>query len=374
MTRIGVLTGGGDCPGLNGAIKWVVKTSNSNLPKNKADEVQVIGIRDGWKGLVMCDPNKIYPPGAALEGEVWLKILTEREVRPTDRYGGTILGTSRTNPFSAGNDRSALVMENIERMNLSGLVAIGGEDTLGVAGKLAAKGLPVVGIPKTIDKDLCGTDYTIGFDSAINVITDDVDKLRTTAGSHRRIFVVETMGRHAGHLSLQGGMAAGAYVILIPEYDFDMDRVNELLEDRRSRGTRYSILIVAEGAKEKGRDVVYQEIKEDEFKHKTLGGIGRYIAKKITEGTGLESRAVVLSHLQRGGKPSALDRRMARNFGIGAVNLIEQEKFGQMVAYVGGKYTSIPLADVVDKLLLVDVENEYDTQHYNGKRKIIPVM
>ena len=374
MIRIGVLTGGGDCPGLNGAIKWVVKTSHSNLPKNKVDEVQIVGIRDGWKGLVMCDPNKIYPPGASLEDEVWLKVLTEREVRPTDRYGGTILGTSRTNPFSPGNDRSALVMENIERMKLTGLVAIGGEDTLGVAGKLAAKGLPVVGIPKTIDRDLWGTDYTIGFDSAINVITEEVDRLRTTAGSHKRIFVVETMGRDAGHLSLQGGIAAGAYIILIPECDFDMDRVNELLDVRRSRGTRYSIVIVAEGAKEKGRDHVYQEIKEDEFKHRTLGGIGRYLAQKITEGTGLESRAVVLSHLQRGGKPSALDRRMARNYGIGAVNLIEQKKFGQMVAFANGRYTSVPLADVVDKQLLVDVKNEYDTDYYNGKRKIIPVM
>jgi 6-phosphofructokinase 1 len=371
MQRIGVLTGGGDCPGLNGAIKWVLKTSMSNLPKRKTDVVEVIGIRDGWRGLVACDPAKIYPSGTPLEGNVWLKYLTENEVRPTDRYGGTQLGTSRTNPFAPDNDRSSLVIENIERLSLTALVAIGGEDTLSVAAKLAEKNVPVVGIPKTIDRDLWGTDYSLGFESAVNVITEEVDRLRTTAGSHRRIFVVETMGRYAGHLALQGGIAAGAYVILIPEYDFDMDRVNELLEERKSRGIRYSIILVSEGAKESGKNRVYRDIGEDEFKHKTLGGIGHYVSSRIREGTALETRSIVLSHLQRGGAPSAYDRRMARNFGIAAVNLVENGKFGQMVSFKDGRYTSVPLSEVGGRQALVDVENEYDTDIYNGRRTIL---
>jgi 6-phosphofructokinase len=371
MKRIGVLTGGGDCPGLNGAIKWVVKSAASNLPTSKSDEVQIVGIRDGWKGLVMCDPTKIYPPGTPVEGDVWLKILMEREVRSWDRLGGTHLGTSRTNPFNPENDRSALVIENIQRMRLDALVAIGGEDTLSVAARLGGRGLPVVGIPKTIDRDLWGTDYSLGFESAVNVITEEVDRLRTTAGSHRRIFVVETMGRYAGHLALQGGLAAGAYIILIPEYDFIIDEVNKLLEHREDEGVRYSIIIAAEGAKEKGKDQVYRDICKDDFNHKTLGGIGHHVAGRIREGTGFETRSLVLSHLQRGGAPSAYDRRMARNFGIAAVNLIEAGRFGEMVAFMDGRFTSTPLKDVIGKQALVDVPNEYDTSRFNGLRKIL---
>jgi 6-phosphofructokinase len=371
MKRIGVLTGGGDCPGLNGAIKWVVKSAASNLPTSKSDEVQIVGIRDGWKGLAMCDPTKIYPPGTPVEGDVWLKILTEREVRSWDRLGGTHLGTSRTNPFNPENDRSALVIENIQRMRLDALVAIGGEDTLSVAARLGGGGLPVVGIPKTIDRDLWGTDYSLGFESAVNVITEEVDRLRTTAGSHRRIFVVETMGRYAGHLALQGGLAAGAYIILIPEYDFIIDEVNKLLENRENEGVRYSIIIAAEGAKEKGKDQVYRDICKDDFNHKTLGGIAHHVAGRIHEGTGFETRSLVLSHLQRGGAPSAYDRRMARNFGIAAVNLIEAGKFGEMVAFRDGRFASTPLKDVIGKQALVDVPNEYDTSRYNGLRKIL---
>lgn len=371
MKRIGVLTGGGDCPGLNGAIKWVVKACHSNLPGSKAEEVQVIGVRDGWRGLVMCDPSKIYPPGASLEEGVWLRILTEREVRPWDRYGGTLLGTSRTNPFNPDSDRSAIVIENIERLKLDAIVAIGGEDTLSVAAKLDEKGVAVIGIPKTIDKDLWGTDYSIGFESAVNVITEEVDRLRTTAGSHRRIFVVETMGRYAGHLALQGGIAAGAYIILIPEYDFVMDEVNSLLERRKMEGVRYSIVIVSEGAKERGKQQVFKDMREDEFHHKTLGGIASYVAEKIHEGTGIETRSIVLSHLQRGGVPCAYDRRMARWFGICAVNLIEQRKFGEMVTFREGKFTSVPLREVIGRQALVDVGNEYDTKIYNGRREIL---
>jgi len=370
MKRIGVLTGGGDCPGLNGAIKWVVKTA-ADLAKTKSEEVQVIGIRDGWKGLVVCDPSKVYPAGTSMEGDVWLKILTEREVRPWDRMGGTMLGTSRTNPFSAQNDRSALAIENIEKLGLGGLVAIGGEDTLSVAAKLAERGLPVVGIPKTIDRDLWGTDYSLGFESAVQVITEEVDRLRTTAGSHRRIFVVETMGRYAGHLALQGGVAAGAVVILIPEHDFEMKTVNELLVRRRDAGIRYSIVVIAEGAKEKGREQTYRNGKVDEFQHRTLGGVSNDVAARIAEETGLETRAMVLSHLQRGGAPCAYDRRMARNFGIAAINLIDARKFGNMASFKDGRYAYTPLKEIVGKWALVDVDGEYDTRLYNGKRRIL---
>jgi phosphofructokinase-like protein len=371
MIRVGVLTGGGDCPGLNGAIKWVVKTTRSNLPKKSGETVEVIGIRDGWKGLVSCDTSKIYPAGTPLEGDVWLKFLSEREVRPWDRYGGTQLGTSRTNPFNPANERSALVIENIQRLKLDALVAIGGEDTLSVAARLSEKGLPVVGIPKTIDKDLWGTEYSLGFESAVNVVTEEIDRLRTTAGSHRRIFVVETMGRYAGHLALQGGMAAGAIIILIPEHDFDMARINAILSHRKERGVRYSIIIVAEGAKERGKEQIIRDGKEDDFKHKTLGGIGVALAGRIHDETGLETRSVVLSHLQRGGVPCAYDRRMARSFGIAAVNLIQAGMFGNMVAFKEGRCTMTPLMDVIGKQALVDVAIEYDTERYNGKRDIL---
>ena len=371
MKRIGILTGGGDCPGLNGAIKWVVKTSISNLTETKSETVEVIGIREGWKGLLMCDPAKIYPPGTNLDGDVWLEQLTEAEVRSWDILGGTLLGTSRTNPFNKKNDRSSLLIENISKLRLDALVAIGGEDTLSVAAKLSEKGIPVVGIPKTIDKDLWGTDYSIGFESAVNVITEEIDRLRTTANSHRRVFVVETMGRHAGHLALQGGIAAGAYIILIPEFDFNMDQVCKLVEERRNRGVKYSIVIAAEGAKEAGKHLVFRDTKEDDFQHKALGGIANHIANTITTQTGIETRSLVLSHLQRGGIPSAYDRRMARHFGIAAVNLIEMKKFGEMASYLEGRFTSTPLKDVLGKQTLVNISQEYDTERYNGKRKTL---
>ena len=212
--RIGILTGGGDCAGLNPAIKWVVKTAlDDRLQRTRRIKYEVVGIREGWRGLVDPDGDEDEPASR-------ISILTEEMVRTWDRYGGTNLGTSRTNPFDPRNDRSKTVLENIERLHLDFLVAIGGEDTLGVAHKLDRQGVKVVGIPKTIDKDLSGTDYTLGFETAVSVITEEIDRLRTTAGSHRRIFVVETMGRHAGWLALEGGESSGAYIILIPELRF----------------------------------------------------------------------------------------------------------------------------------------------------------
>jgi len=369
MKKIGILTGGGDCPGLNAATKWAVKTAEDPAPG--AMPYEVIGIRDGWKGLVKGDADRILPAYNDFGEDGWFKRLTSAEVRPWDRQGGTRLGTSRTNPFNPKNDRSEVVIKNIEKLALHAIIAIGGEDTLSVAANLSAHGMPCVGIPKTIDRDLAGTDYSIGFETAVNVITEEVDRLRTTAGSHSRIFVVETMGRHAGHLALQGGMSAGAYVILIPEFDFDTGEVGSLLARRRQTGIRYSIVVVAEGAKPQGGVVTQRSSTIDDFGHVTLGGVGEVLARALTEGTGLETRAVVLSHLQRGGAPCAYDRRMARNFGICAVNLIQNNQTGRMVSFLDGRYTSVPLGEIVGKLAPVDVEREYDTARYNGKRTIL---
>src|ERR1035437_9208280 len=224
--KIGVLTGGGDCAGLNSALKWVVKSAtDGRLSTERGIQYEVIGIRDGWRGLVKADETSITP-------------LDQAMVRTWDRYGGTMLGTSRTNPYDPKNDQSKTVLQNIEKLGLDALVAIGGDDTLSVAQKLTKAGINVVGIPKTIDKDLPETDYCLGFETALNVITEEVDRLRTTAGSHQRIFVVETMGRDAGWLALEGGESSGAYIILIPEYDFSIDRVCDLVIEGRKSGTR----------------------------------------------------------------------------------------------------------------------------------------
>ena len=282
-----------------------------------------------------------------------------------------MLGTSRTNPYNPQDDQSKRVLDNIEKLGLEALVAIGGDDTLGVACRLWQEGVNVVGIPKTIDKDLAGTDYTLGFETALNVITEEVDKLRTTAGSHKRIFVVETMGRHAGWLALEGGEASGAFIILIPEYDFSIDRVNELVQEGRREGARYEILVVAEGAKLVGSNEFVQREGVDGFGHKALGGIGEFLAAEINKATKLDSRSVVLSHLQRGGAPCAYDRRMGRYFGIAAVDLVVGGNFGNMVSYKNGRITAVPLKEVIGKPSLVDVGKQYDTDRYNGRRTII---
>ncbi len=363
--RIGVLTGGGDCAGLNSAIKWVVKTAlDDRLQQTRKIEYEVVGIRDGWKGLVQPEGDEDVPGARILT-------LTEEMVRTWDRYGGTMLGTSRTNPYDPKNLRSRIVLENLRRYEIDFLVAIGGEDTLGVAHKLYLEGVQVVGIPKTIDKDLSGTDYTLGFETAVNVITEEIDRLRTTAGSHRRIFVVETMGRHAGWLALEGGESSGAYIILIPEYDFDMDRINRLLLEGRRKGARYDILVVAEGAKPCGANEFAKEEVIDSFGHKTLGGIGESLANEITRETGIETRSITLSHLQRGGTPCAYDRRMGRYFGITAVDLIGKEDFGKMVSYRNGRIGAVSLQEATGKLNLVDVRTQYDTERYNGRRTIL---
>lgn len=359
---IGVLTGGGDCAGLNSAIKWVVKTAlDKRLEKERGLQYEVLGIKEGWKGLSFTGDSQ-----QEIDDNIWP--LDEETVRTWDRYGGTNLGTSRFNPYNPKKDTSRVTLRNIEKLGLDILIAIGGDDTLSVAAKLCRDGVNVVGIPKTIDKDLPETDYSLGFETAVEVITDMVDNLRTTAGSHRRIFVVETMGRTAGWLALKGGESSGAYIILIPEYDFSVDRVNDLILEGRRGGIRYEIVLVAEGAKPTGCARVVKDGIIDMFGHETLGGIGEYLATEINRGTGIETRSVVLSHLQRGGKPVAYDRRMGRYFGIAAVNLAEREDFGKMVAYRNGLISSVPIAKVLGHLNLVNVNTMYDTERYNGAR------
>jgi len=362
--KIGILTGGGDCAGLNPAIKWAVKTAmDQRLESERGVQYEVFGIKDGWSGLM-------FGAGANIQMADYIIPLDEQKVRTWDRYGGTMLGTSRTNPYNPRDDRSKLVLDNIQKLGLDALIAIGGDDTLGVACKLAQEGVNVVGIPKTIDKDLVETDYTLGFETAVSVITEEVDRLRTTAGSHRRIFVVETMGRHAGWLALEGGESCGAYIILIPECDFSMERVSELLMEGREAGSRYEIVIVAEGAKPIGYQEFVRQEGVDGFGHKMLGGIGDYLAREIYKGIEVETRSVVLSHLQRGGAPCAYDRRMGRYFGIAAVDLIVTGDFDKMVCYRNGEVTACSLDRVVGRTSYVDLEKHYDMERYSGRRSI----
>jgi len=364
-SRIGVLTGGGDCAGLNPALKWVVKTAmDERLEWERGVRYEVMGIRDGWKGLANVDPATWDTAGHIVP-------LNPDTVRTWDRYGGTMLGTSRFSPYDPKNECSALVKDNIERLGLDAVIAIGGDGTLAIATRFLKEGVNAIGIPKTIDKDLPETDYTLGYETALNVIVEEVDRLRTTAGSHRRIFVVETMGRTAGWLALEGGEACGAYIILIPECDFSMDRVNELVSEGRRSGTRYEIIVVAEGAKPIGGTEVVKKEGVDSFGHKALGGIGQFVAQQIEKGTKLETRSVNLSHLQRGGAPCAYDRRMGRYFGIAAVDLIVKKKYGNMVCVHGGKISYCPLANIYGKLNLVDATTQYDSDRYNGRRTIL---
>ena len=363
--RIGVLSGGGDCAGINPAIKWVVKTAlDERLERERGVEYEVIGIRDGWRGLLNYDPR-------GPNTDEYVLPLNQEIVRTWDRYGGTMLGTSRTNPCSPENDQTQTVLANIERLGLNTIVAIGGDDTLSVAFRLEQAGVNVIGIPKTIDKDLPETDYTLGFETALNVITEEIDRLRTTAGSHKRVFVVETMGRHTGWLALEGGESSGAFIILIPEYDFTPDRVNELVLEGKKAGARYHIIVAAEGAKPVGGAEFTREAGLDSFGHKKLGGIAEFLAREIQQATKIETRSVNLSHLQRGGAPCAYDRRMGRYFGIAAVDLISMNDFGKMVCYKNGSITACPLKNVIGRTSFVSVDVQYDTERYNGRRTIL---
>jgi 6-phosphofructokinase 1 len=335
--KIGVLTGGGDCPGLNAVIRAVVR-------KSDAFSSRVVGLRNGWKGLM--DPSPMD--------------LDSRMVSGILHIGGTIIGTSRTNPFKdpEGPEKA---LKNFKLLGLDAMIAIGGEDTLGVAAKLYEKGLPVVGVPKTIDNDLYGTDFTFGFDTAVTTATDAIDRIHTTAESHNRVMVVEVMGRHAGWIATYSGIAGGADVILIPEIPIDLDEVCDLILRRHSRGKSFSIVVVAEGAHfaEKpgmNGELILQETQKDEFGHVRLGGISQVLSKAIEKRTRFETRYVVLGHIQRGGSPTAHDRVLATRFGIFATEMVHRGEFGMMAGLQGSRITAVPLAEATSRLKTVDME------------------
>jgi 6-phosphofructokinase len=365
-TRIGVLTAGRDCAGINSAIQWITYSAlDKDLVPVRGMMFEVIGILDGWKGLIEVKPDKKDSV------KRWTVQLDTDLVRTWDRSGGTRLGTSVMNPFDPKKDQSGLIIENTKKLGLEALVVIGGIDNLGAAYKLFREGVKVVGIPKTIDKDLSETDYTLGFDSAVNWITEDIDRIRVTAGSHSRIFVVETMGRKAGWLALEGGEASGSAVTLIPEHDFVMERVAELLVKRKKEGKRYSIVLVAEGAKPRGLPEVLERRGQDGFGRVYLGGIGGFIAENLEKTTNLEVRYVALRHLQRGGSPSAYDRRMGRKFGIAAVDMIANDDFGRVVSLKLGEITTVPMKKALEHMSLVDVDKYYNTMYYRSKDRVL---
>ncbi len=331
--RIGVLTGGGDCPGLNHAIRGLVL---------RAGQLghQVVGFRDGWKGV--------------LEGDT--VTLGRDEVDAVHDVGGTMLGTSRTNVFKM-EDGPERVRASMERLDVDVLVGIGGEDTLGVLNRLSEMGVPAIGCPKTIDNDLDATEFTIGFDTSINISTEAIDRLHTTARSHHRCLVVEIMGRHAGWMAWYAGIAGGAHAILLPEEPIDLDRLIRTVKERAGPdGRGYSIIAASEGARLEEGEEVLQDESLDAFGHVKLGGIGNRLAKLIEERTGIESRSVVLGHIQRGGPPSALDRVLSTQFGWYAAELADAGDYGKMPAAKSGRIEIVDLSQAVGRLKTVDAE------------------
>jgi ATP-dependent phosphofructokinase / diphosphate-dependent phosphofructokinase len=335
--RIGVLNGGGDCPGLNAVIRAVVRKGIDRYGH------AIVGFRDGWRGPI----ENVHEE------------LTVESTRGILVRGGTILGTSRTNPFGT-DEGPQRIAKNLESLQLDGLIAIGGEDTLGAAAKLHGEhDLPVLGVPKTIDNDLGGTDMTFGFDTAVQIATEAIDRLHTTAESHKRVMVVEVMGRHAGWIALHSGLAGGADVILIPERPFDIDDVCRLIERRHDRGRPFSIVVVAEGATPKEGTMELLEGGRDEFGHVRLGGIGQRLEHEIKQRTGYDTRATVLGHVQRGGTPTAFDRVLATRLGIAAIDAANERRWGVMPALRGQSIELVPLEEAVAELRTVPTE-EYE--------------
>jgi 6-phosphofructokinase 1 len=340
--RIGVLTGGGDCPGLNAVIRAVVRKGVGIYG------YEFVGFRDGWKGPL---ENITMPLGVP-------------EVRGILPRGGTILGSSRTNPFSVdgGIDR---ITTNLHELGVDAMIAIGGEDTLGVATRLGEMGVHVVGVPKTIDNDLNATDYTFGFDTAVNIATEAIDRLHTTAESHHRALIIEVMGRHAGWIALHAGIAGGANVILIPEQPFSLERVCAYVESRFQ--SHYApIIVVAEGAVPGGGESARLDKGVDAFGHARLGGIGEWLAGQIENRTGKEARTTVLGHIQRGGTPTAFDRVLATRFGLHAVDAVAAGDWGQMVALRGTDIVRVPLADATAVLKTVSPEFYSESEVFFG--------
>jgi ATP-dependent phosphofructokinase / diphosphate-dependent phosphofructokinase len=340
--RVGVLTGGGDCPGLNAVIRAVVRKGVARYHQ------EFIGFRDGWRG--------------PLEGDGFA--LDVKSVRGILPRGGTILGSSRTNPLKVegGVER---IEESLRNFKVDALVAIGGEDTLGVATALHEHGVPIVGVPKTIDNDLNATDYTFGFDTAINIAMEAIDRLHTTAESHRRVLVVEVMGRHAGWIALHAGLAGGANVILIPELRFDIEKVCGHIESRFK--TNYApIIVAAEGAIPEGGDMMLKDASRDAFGHVKLSGVGDWLAQEVEKRTGKEARCIVLGHIQRGGTPTAFDRVLATRFGLHAIDAVEEGDWGKMVALRGTDIVRVPLAEATRELKTVDVSRYAEAEVFFG--------
>ena len=344
--RVGVLTGGGDCPGLNAVIRALVRRGVQEFG------LEFVGFRDGWRGPLEADT-------------VPLDVNAVRGILPR---GGTILGSSRTNPYREnGPGRTGVerMKDNLAGLGVDALVAIGGEDTLGVAARLYGEGVNVVGVPKTIDNDLGATDYTFGFDTAVNIAMEAIDRLHTTAESHHRALIVEVMGRHAGWIALHAGLAGGANVILIPERPFDIDKVCAWVEHRFQ--TRYApIVVVAEGAHPLNEDLSLQTGQLDAFGHVRLGGVGQLLAEEIEKRTGKEARCTVLGHIQRGGTPTAFDRVLATRFGLEAVAAVHDEEFGTMVALRGTEIIRVPLIEATRELKLVPAERYSEAEVFFG--------
>ena len=330
VQKLGVLTGGGDCPGLNPVIRAVTR-------RVILGSWEVLGIKNGWQGL-------LTPEVVPLDLQAVSGILPK---------GGTILGTSRTNPYHRAEDVQKL-LRNHASLGLDALIAIGGEDTLGVAVKLIKEGLKIVGVPKTIDNDLSNTDYTFGFDTAINIAMEAIDRLHTTAESHHRIMVIEVMGRHAGWIATCAGIAGGADVILIPEEPIDLDVVCEVIQKRHTRGKDFSIVVVSEGAQFSDGSMVTKEGKVDAFGHIRLGGIGQVLGDRIEERTGFETRVTVLGHIQRGGSPTAFDRVLGTRFGVKAAELVLAGDVGKMVSLQGNRIVAVALDEKAVTMKTVD--------------------
>ncbi len=332
--KVGILSGGGDAPGINAVIRAVVRKAIQEYG------YETIGIKDGWRGLI--------------EGEfIPLNLKTTSGMLPR---GGSILGTSRTNPFKH-KDGTQRILKNVEKHKIDVVVVIGGDDTQGVAYRLCEMGLPCVGVPKTIDNDLAGTDYTFGFHTAVSIACEALDKLHTTAEAHHRVIILEVMGRKVGWIALWAGLAGGADVILIPEIPFDVDEVCGYIRRRQKRGRNFSLVVAAEGAKPKGGEEIVYSTGVDEFGHAKLGGVGYYLGKEIEKKCeDIETRVVVLGHLQRGGSPIAFDRVLAIRYGIAAIDLVHKGKFGRMVTLRGNEITSVSLKEVVGKRKTVDLK------------------
>jgi 6-phosphofructokinase 1 len=332
MARFGVLTGGGDCPGLNAVIRAVVRRA-------VVEGHAVLGFRHGWAGVLADEADE-------------LTLQSTAGILPR---GGTIIGTSRTNPYADGADGTAAVRATLERRGVDALIAIGGEDTLGVALRLHEDGVPVVGVPKTIDNDLDGTDFTFGFQTAVQIVTEAIDRLHTTAESHNRVMVVEVMGRHAGWIATHAGIAGGADAILVPERRFDIEQVVSHLRRRHERGRSFSIVVVAEGATPlEGTLQTRSGTGTDAFGHARLGGIGVVLEGEIERRTGFETRVTILGHVQRGGTPVAYDRVLATRFGVAAIDAALAGRFGAMVALRGVEIVHTPLAEALREPKLLD--------------------